>query len=40
MHSNPCTGVWHLVVNPVDYEHSSARFYISGEQAKIFIKDE
>ena len=19
MHSNPCTGVWHLVKNPVDY---------------------
>ena len=40
MHSNPCSGVWHLVKNPVDYEHSSAKFYISGEQGKYFIKDE
>ena len=36
MHSNPCTGVWHLVKNPVDYQHSSAKFYISGEQGKYF----
>ncbi|HEV8079902.1 MAG TPA: hypothetical protein VGP43_04265 [Chitinophagaceae bacterium] len=36
MHSNPCAGVWHLVKNPVDYEHSSAKFYISGEKGKYF----
>ncbi len=40
MHSNPCTGVWHLVKNSIDYEHSSTKFYISGEQGKHFIKDE
>jgi hypothetical protein len=40
MHSNPCSGVWHLVENPVDYEHSSAKFYLSGEQANFFIKVE
>ena len=38
MHSNPCTGVWYLVKNPVDYEYSSAKFYISGEQGKYLIK--
>jgi REP element-mobilizing transposase RayT len=32
MHFNPCTGKWMLAENPFDYEHSSARFYISGEQ--------
>ena len=31
MHSNPCTGVWYLVKNPVDYEYCSAKFYINGE---------
>jgi REP element-mobilizing transposase RayT len=29
MHSNPCAGKWKLVKTPIDYEHSSARFYIS-----------
>jgi len=30
--NNPCSGVWNLVKNPVDYEHSSARHYI-GEKS-------
>jgi REP element-mobilizing transposase RayT len=34
MHMNPCTGKWMLAANPFEYEHSSARFYISGEQGK------
>ena len=34
MHINPCTGKWMLAANPFEYEHSSARFYISGEQGK------
>ncbi len=34
MHMNPCTGKWMLAENPFEYEHSSARFYMSGEQGK------
>ena len=30
MHSNPC--VARLCVQPEEYEHSSAKFYITGEQ--------
>ena|SRR5688572_3081504 len=33
MHENPCRGKWNLAASPVDYEHSSARFYISGQHA-------
>ena len=40
MHNNPCTGVWELVKNPGDYEHSSAKYYISGEQGEYLIIDE
>ena len=32
MHNNPCTGKWQLVESPVEYLHSSAKFYITGEQ--------
>ena len=32
MHNNPCSGKWNLAANPFSYVHSSARFYISGEQ--------
>lgn len=31
-HENPCKGKWNLVAAPVDYEHSSAKYYITGEQ--------
>jgi REP element-mobilizing transposase RayT len=34
MHLNPCIGKWMLAKNPFEYEHSSARFYICGEQGK------
>ena len=40
MHNNSCSGVWNLVKNPVEYEHSSAKYYISGEQAGYSIKEE
>ena len=40
MHNNPCTGVWNLVSNPSDYEHSSAKYYISGAQGIYLIKDD
>ena len=32
MHDNPCKGKWNLAAAPVDYIHSSAKFYITGEQ--------
>jgi REP element-mobilizing transposase RayT len=33
MHDNPCRGVWDLAENPADYLHSSAKFYLTGEQS-------
>ncbi len=32
MHYNPCKGKWNLCTAPVDYGHSSAKYYITGEQ--------
>ncbi len=32
MHHNPCKGKWNLAAAPVDYEHSSAKYYITGGQ--------
>ncbi|MEO6229049.1 MAG: hypothetical protein ABJB11_24670 [Ferruginibacter sp.] len=32
MHNNPCAGKWQLAINPIEYLHSSARFYLTGEQ--------
>ena len=32
MHNNPCTGKWQLAVNPIEYIHGSARFYLTGVQ--------
>jgi hypothetical protein len=40
MYNNPCSGVWNLAKNPVDYKHSSAKYYSSGEQGEYLIKDE
>ncbi len=40
MHNNPCSGVWKLVQNPVDYVHSSAKFYLTGEQGIYLITDQ
>ncbi len=39
VHNNPCSGVWNLVENPVDYIHSSAKYYANGEQGIYFIND-
>jgi hypothetical protein len=39
MHNNPSGGVWYLVNNPVDYIHSSARYYINGEQGIYLIEE-
>ena len=32
MHHNPCSGKWQLASNPIEYHHSSARFYLTGVQ--------
>jgi REP element-mobilizing transposase RayT len=32
MHDNPCRGIWSLVERPELYLHSSAKFYLTGEQ--------
>ena len=32
MHNNPCTGKWQLAVSAVEYIHSSAKYYLTGEQ--------
>ena len=32
MHSNPVVGKWQLAVNAMEYPHSSAKFYICGQQ--------
>jgi REP element-mobilizing transposase RayT len=37
MHMNPCKGKWNLANSPADYEHSSARFYITGEHASYAV---
>ncbi|MCW5912952.1 MAG: hypothetical protein KIT62_17915 [Cyclobacteriaceae bacterium] len=31
MHDNPCRGKWNLASSSVEYVHSSARFYLTGE---------
>jgi DNA phosphorothioation-dependent restriction protein DptG len=32
MHDNPCSKKWQLCNSPVEYLHSSAKYYITGEQ--------
>jgi len=32
MHDNPCRGKWNLVSDVTEYAHSSAKFYLCGEQ--------
>ena len=32
IHENPCRGKWNLSGQPWEYEHSSAKFYYTGEQ--------
>lgn len=31
MHDNPCRGKWNLVESAMDYAHSSAKYYLTGE---------
>jgi REP element-mobilizing transposase RayT len=39
MHNNPCTGRWNLAKDAMAYEHSSARYYISGKHAGYEVVD-
>lgn len=32
IHNNPCTGKWQLAANAIEYSHSSAKYYLTGEQ--------
>jgi len=32
IHGNPCAGKWNLAASPNEYEHSSAGYYVTGEQ--------
>ncbi len=37
MHGNPCTAKWNLALSAGEYLHSSARFYIYGEQGVYLV---
>ena len=37
IHYNPVSGKWNLVIDFIEYEHSSARYYESGEHGKVII---
>ena len=42
MHGNPCKDKWNLACSPVEYLHSSAKYYLTGEQgiyAVTYYKD-
>ena len=39
MHGNPCQEHWKLVENPEEYTHSSARYYITGQQGYYPVTD-
>lgn len=39
IHSNPCSGKWMLAASPTAYEHSSARFYMTGKHAAYTVTD-
>jgi REP element-mobilizing transposase RayT len=32
IHNNPCTGKWNLVKSPIDYVHSSTKYYETGHR--------
>jgi REP element-mobilizing transposase RayT len=39
MHNNPCSGKWNLVEDIAKYEHSSAKYYITGRHAGYIVTD-
>ena len=38
MHGNPMSGKWQLVTDPTEYLHSSAKYYITGQQGVYPVK--
>ncbi|MEO6456219.1 MAG: hypothetical protein ABIN97_19235 [Ginsengibacter sp.] len=38
-HDNPCSGKWNLCNSPIDYLHSSAKYYLSGEDGLYTVAD-
>ncbi len=39
MHDNPCSGKWNLCNSPVNYIHSSAKYYLAGEEGIYIVSD-
>ncbi len=39
MHDNPCSGKWNLSDSPVEYVHSSAKYYLTGEDGFYIVTD-
>ena len=39
VHNNPCSGVWNLSGSPMEYQHSSAKYYIEGKQGIYLISE-
>ncbi len=39
MHDNPCTGKWNLCGSPIEYIHSSAKYYLAGEDGLYIVTD-
>jgi REP element-mobilizing transposase RayT len=39
LHDNPCKPHWALVVDPADYQYSTAKFYLEGKKEFLFLKD-
>ena len=39
LHDNPCTGTWNLCSSPVDYIHSSAKYYLAGQDRFYIVTD-
>ncbi len=39
MHDNPCSGKWNLCSSPIEYIHSSAKYYLAGENGFYLVND-
>ena len=39
MHANPCTGKENLCNSPIEYIHSSAKYYLTGEDGFYIVTD-
>jgi hypothetical protein len=37
IHANPSNGVWNLAEDECEYKHSSAKFYVTGEQGEYVV---